>query len=152
MLPPNAKPLCYVFYADKTKLSSTGNEKGHPFTGKIVNFGADIYNSNGPAGAQIFGWLPIVSFDSVSSECHSPILCKIVDDEKDKGKKGYINMKHRMYHAAIRKILERFYTAGKTGIMWHCGDDVDRLICPIVLLLTGDYEEQCVTIFTLFFD
>ena len=64
------------------------------------------------------------------------------DDEMDKGKRGYINMKHRMYHAGIRKILERFYAAGESGIMWHCGDDIDRLIVPIMLLLAGDYEEQ----------
>lgn len=49
-----------MFYADETKLSSLGTAKGYPFMGKVVNLDADLYNGNGPAGAQIFGWLPVV--------------------------------------------------------------------------------------------
>ncbi|KAK0457561.1 uncharacterized protein EV420DRAFT_1621072 [Desarmillaria tabescens] len=43
-LPPNGKPLAYILYADKSRLSSFGTAKGYP------NFG----------GGCVVGWLPIV--------------------------------------------------------------------------------------------
>ncbi|KAF7798759.1 hypothetical protein EIP86_009984, partial [Pleurotus ostreatoroseus] len=131
-LPKGGSALTLIVYADKTKLSSsTGGEKGYPVMGKFANFGADLYNGRGPAGAQVLGWLPV-----------------IVDDEMDKGKKKYVNMKQQVWHTSMRKILERVISLGKTGIMWRCGDGVERWIFPVVLLLTGDFEEQSVMLLT----
>lgn len=56
-----ASPLCFILYADKTKLSSFGAEKGYPIVARIANLPVHIRNSNGFGGGQVVGWLPIVS-------------------------------------------------------------------------------------------
>ena len=49
-----------ILYADKTKLSSFGTEKGYPVVGRIAGLPHDIRNSNGFGGGRVVGWLPIV--------------------------------------------------------------------------------------------
>ncbi|KIK02915.1 hypothetical protein K443DRAFT_96073, partial [Laccaria amethystina LaAM-08-1] len=46
-LPAGGKPLCYILYADKSKLSSFGSKMGYP----------------GLGGGSVVGWLPIVEDD-----------------------------------------------------------------------------------------
>ncbi len=72
------------------------------------------------------------------------VFYQIQDDEMDKGKTKYTNMKEAIYHAAVRKILEKFIAASHTGVTWLCGDEVIRWIIPILLLLAADFKEQCV--------
>ena len=38
-----------------------GHQMAYPVMAKILNFDSGVYNGNGPGGAQIIGWLPIVS-------------------------------------------------------------------------------------------
>ena len=59
-LPEGAKMVCLELYADKSRLSSFGTEKGYPVMARIVNLPVGIRNSNGIGGARVVGWLPIV--------------------------------------------------------------------------------------------
>lgn len=59
-LPEDAKIVALELYADKTRLSLFGTEKGYPVMARIVNLPVGVRNSNGVGGARVVGWLPIV--------------------------------------------------------------------------------------------
>jgi len=63
LLPVHAKLFCIILYADKTRLSSFGTEKGYPVVSRCANVPIDIRNSEGIGGGRFIGWLPIVSND-----------------------------------------------------------------------------------------
>jgi hypothetical protein len=48
-------------YADKTRLSSFGTEKGYPVLARCANLPVSIRNGEGVGGGRLVGWLPIVS-------------------------------------------------------------------------------------------
>ncbi|KAG1745376.1 uncharacterized protein EDB91DRAFT_1080305 [Suillus paluster] len=62
-LPEGAKPLTFILYADKTKLSSSGAAKAYPVIAWLVNLPTDICNGEGIGGGYVVGWLPIVKED-----------------------------------------------------------------------------------------
>ena len=47
-------------YADKTRLSSFGTEKGYPVLVCCANLPISIRNGHGVGGARLVGWLPIL--------------------------------------------------------------------------------------------
>ena len=59
-LPNNAKLICIELYADKSKLSTFGTEKGYPVMARILNLPVKIRNGKGVGGAHVVGWLPVV--------------------------------------------------------------------------------------------
>ncbi|KAK0465700.1 hypothetical protein IW261DRAFT_1553974 [Armillaria novae-zelandiae] len=59
-LPPGGKPLAYILYADKTRLSSFGTAKGYPVMARIANLPDAIHNGKGWGGGTVVGWLPII--------------------------------------------------------------------------------------------
>ncbi|KAF8887442.1 hypothetical protein CPB84DRAFT_1816617 [Gymnopilus junonius] len=113
-LPEGASPVFLILYADKSKLSSFGTAKGHP-------------NGDGVAGGRLIGWLPVIP-----------------EDAGETGKKGYINFKRIVCHKSLYEILESIRLHGKVGYMKECGDNILRQLWPIILILSADYEEQCV--------
>jgi len=52
--------VCLELYADKTRLSSFGTEKGYPVMARIANLPVKIRNGGGIGGARVVGWLPLV--------------------------------------------------------------------------------------------
>ena len=60
-LPPNAKPLFVIVYADKSRLSSFGTAKGYPVIARLANLPDHFRNGEDVGGGQIVGWLTIVS-------------------------------------------------------------------------------------------
>lgn len=54
--------VCLELYADKTKLSSFGTQKGYPVMARILNLPVKIRNGEEFGGARVVGWLPIVFF------------------------------------------------------------------------------------------
>ena len=52
--------VCLELYADKTKLSSFGTEKGYPVMARIANLPVKIRNGEGIGGGCVVGWLPVV--------------------------------------------------------------------------------------------
>ncbi|KAF7973288.1 hypothetical protein HWV62_15663 [Athelia sp. TMB] len=124
-IPEKASPLCFILYADKTKLSSFGTEKGYPIIARIANLPIHIRNSNGLGGGQVVGWLPIIS-----------------EDAGETGKTGFVNHKNAVWHASFREFMEDAAMHSSTGLHHVCGDDIERWLFPIVLILSADYEEQ----------
>ncbi|KAJ7278682.1 hypothetical protein C8J57DRAFT_1434112 [Mycena rebaudengoi] len=123
-----AKSCPYILYADKSKLSSFGTQKGYPVVARLANTVVSIRNSNGCwGGGQIVGWLPVIA-----------------DDSGESGKKGYADFKNAVWHASFYKLLESIVEHSKTGIWTPCGDGEVRWLFPMILILASDYEEACV--------
>ncbi|KIK66841.1 hypothetical protein GYMLUDRAFT_69898 [Collybiopsis luxurians FD-317 M1] len=60
-LPSGGVPLCIIFYADKSKLSSFGTAKGYPVIAHLANLPIEICNSTGLGGGHVVGWYPILA-------------------------------------------------------------------------------------------
>ena len=58
---PEGKPLGFILYADQTKLSSFGSQKGYPIVARCANLPSEIRNGKGLGGGRVVGLLPIVS-------------------------------------------------------------------------------------------
>ncbi|KAF8164144.1 hypothetical protein K438DRAFT_2067539 [Mycena galopus ATCC 62051] len=124
---PAAKPVCWVVYADKSKLSSLGTQKVYAVVAQLGNIRADIRNSTRFGGGQIVGHQPIVD-----------------GDPNERNKPGFSNFKNIVWHAAMYKLLETIAGISKVGHWTQCGDDLLRWLFPLVLILAADYEEACV--------
>ncbi|KAG1876628.1 hypothetical protein DFJ58DRAFT_712860 [Suillus subalutaceus] len=121
-----AAPLCFIVYADKTRLSSHGTVKGYPVVVRCANLPVGIRNGEGIGGGRVIGLLPIVS-----------------EDASEEGKKSFTNLKHVVWHESFVKFLELVAQYSKTGYSYKCFDQVLRWLFPIILILSADYEEQC---------
>ncbi|KAG1850125.1 hypothetical protein F4604DRAFT_1934564 [Suillus subluteus] len=126
-LPPEAKPLAFILYADKAKLSSFGTQKAYPIVCWIANLPVEIRNGTGLGGGRIVGWLPIVS-----------------EDPEHAGKSSFVNFKNAVWHESFLKLLESVIQISRTGYWFECGDAIRCLLWPLILILSADYEEQCV--------
>ncbi|KAG2103715.1 uncharacterized protein F5147DRAFT_746667 [Suillus discolor] len=126
-LPPDAKPLAFVLYADKAKLSSFGTKKGYPIVVRIANLPVEIRNGTGVGGGRVVGWLPIVK-----------------EDPKHGKKKSFVNFKNAVWHESFLKLLEAVIVHLKSGYWFECWDPVQHLLWPLILILNADYKEQCV--------
>ncbi|KAG1903419.1 uncharacterized protein F5891DRAFT_1127252 [Suillus fuscotomentosus] len=127
-LPSDAKPLAFILYADKSKLSSFGTEKGYPIIARIANLPVHIHNGNTAlGGGRVVGWLPIVP-----------------EDQKHTKKKSFIDFKNAVWHNSFYQLLQSIELHSKTGYWFECGDQIRRRLWPLILILSGDYEEQCV--------
>ncbi|KAG1774375.1 hypothetical protein EV702DRAFT_1180794 [Suillus placidus] len=126
-IPPVAKPLAFILYADKSKLSSFGREKRYPIIARLGNLPVAIRNGNGVGGGQVVGWLPLVK-----------------DNPKYKGTQQFANFKVAVWHTAFKKVLASIIPPSKHGQWVNCWDDVVRLFYTLVLILSVDYEEQSV--------
>ncbi|KAF8148996.1 hypothetical protein K438DRAFT_2016359 [Mycena galopus ATCC 62051] len=124
---PAAKPVCWIIYADKSKLSSFGTQKAYSVVARLGNIRADVRNSTRFGGGQIVGHQPIVD-----------------DDPKERNKPAFSNFKNIVWHAAMYKLLETIAGISKVGHWTQCGDDLLRWLFPLVLILAADYEEACV--------
>ncbi|KAG1801818.1 hypothetical protein EV424DRAFT_1474720 [Suillus variegatus] len=114
-IPPEAKPLAFILYADKSKLSSFGREKGYPVIARLANLPVAIRNGDG-----------------------------VKDDPKYKGTQKFANFKVAVWHAAVKKVLALIIPPSKHGRWANCWDNVARLFYTLVLILSADYEEQSV--------
>ncbi|KAF8899527.1 hypothetical protein CPB84DRAFT_1815674 [Gymnopilus junonius] len=123
---------------NKSRLSSFGTAKGYPVFAQCTNLPADIRNGKGTGGGRLVGWLPIVSFRQVQ------ILHQVTEDAGETRKKGYVNFKHIVWHKSLYEILDSIWLHGKTGFLKTCGDNIARWLWPIILILSADYEEQCI--------
>ena len=60
-LPTDGKPLVFILYADKAKLSTFGSQKGYPVIARLANLPTSMRNGESFAGGRVVGWLPVVS-------------------------------------------------------------------------------------------
>ncbi|KAI5989534.1 hypothetical protein EDD15DRAFT_2171237 [Pisolithus albus] len=123
----NAIPFALIIYADKTKLSSFGTAKGYPVIVRCANLPVEIRNSHTIGGGCVVGWLPIVP-----------------EDAQEEGRLGYTNLKRVVWHESFVKLLDDVVQYSHTGYS-HTSiyDKVTRWLFPVVLMLSADYEEQC---------
>ncbi|KAJ7814538.1 hypothetical protein B0H13DRAFT_2242753 [Mycena leptocephala] len=121
---PAAKPVCYVIYADKSKLSSFGTQKAYAVVARLANIPVETRNSTRFGGGQVVGHQPIVD-----------------EDSKEKGKPAFANFKNVVWHTAFYKLLESLVIPAKVGDWMACGDGILRWLWPIILILAADYEE-----------
>ncbi|KAH9959379.1 hypothetical protein BGW80DRAFT_1438935 [Lactifluus volemus] len=126
-IPEGGSPLGLILYADKTKLSSFGTTMGYPVVARCANLPASIRNSNGFGGGRVVGWLPIVK-----------------NDPKEDGKPQFVNFKRAVWHESFRVVVQSIVDHSKMGCWLKCGDGIKRWLFPTVLILSADYEEQCV--------
>ncbi|KAG2741161.1 hypothetical protein P692DRAFT_201727134 [Suillus brevipes Sb2] len=126
-LPDNGVPFALILYADKTHLTSSGHVKAYPVIARCANLPVHIRNGDGIGGGRVVGWLPIVPTDS-----------------NEDGKLSYTNLKRVVWHKAFVKLLESIILYSKTGFAHKCFDGIMRWLYPLILLLSADYEEQCV--------
>ncbi|KAF9537471.1 hypothetical protein CPC08DRAFT_651734 [Agrocybe pediades] len=129
-IPSDAKPFCILLYADKTHLSSfgaSGGQKGYPVLARCANLPVELRNSDGIGGSRLVGWLPVVP-----------------EDAGETGKTKFVDLKRVVWHKGFEHILESIKDWTKTGCVFTCADGVRRLLVPIILILSADYEEQCI--------
>ncbi|TFK61559.1 hypothetical protein BDN72DRAFT_438464 [Pluteus cervinus] len=126
-LPEGAKPVCMLIYADKTKLSSFSTQAVYPVIAQCLNLPSHIRNGTGLGAGRVVGWLPILE-----------------EDEDEKGKKRYVDFKRVIWHDSCKVLFETVRGKSFTGVYFRCGDGIERLLFPVVLILSADYEEQCV--------
>ncbi|KAG0696460.1 hypothetical protein DFH29DRAFT_984607 [Suillus ampliporus] len=126
-LPEGAKTLAFILYADKTKLSSFGTVRGYPVVARLANLPTDIHNGQGIGGGYIVGWLLIVK------------------EEKDHaGKPSWVNFKNAIWHEAFLKMLSSLASKSSMGQWFECLNSIQRWFFPLILILSANYEEQCV--------
>ncbi|KAG2034064.1 hypothetical protein BDR03DRAFT_870910, partial [Suillus americanus] len=126
-IPSDGKPLAFVLYADKAKLSSFGCAKGYPIVARCANLPAAVRNGEGLGGGRVVGWLPIVK-----------------EDKKHSKKPAFVNFKNAVWHTSFLTLLACLAPLSKLGSPIRCWDDVVRTFYPIILILSADYEEQVV--------
>ncbi|KAH9168438.1 hypothetical protein EDB89DRAFT_1855509 [Lactarius sanguifluus] len=126
-IPEGARPLGFVLYADKTKLSSFGTAKGYPVIARCANLPAEIRNGNGVGGGRVVGWLPIVP-----------------ETSKDTGKTAFVNFKHEVWHRAFHSIIKSIVEKSVVGCWLQGSDGTQHHYFPAIIILSADYEEQCI--------
>ncbi|KAF8875181.1 hypothetical protein BD779DRAFT_1701646 [Infundibulicybe gibba] len=132
-LPPGGKPLAILLYADKTKLSTFGSQKGYPIIAQLLNLPSHIRNSAGLGGSRVVGFIPILK-----------------EDESQKKKKAYVNFKRVIWHETFRILLSTIRDKSFTGAYFklpNAAEDVLHLF-PWIMVFSADYEEQCVVALT----
>nr|GAT48876.1 predicted protein [Mycena chlorophos] len=124
---PDRKLCPFIIYADKSKLSSFGTQKGYPIVARLANVVESLRNTVEWGGGEIVGWLPVVA-----------------EDAKHSGKPEFVNFKNAVWHESFYKLLESIVAPSKVGERVRCGDGTFRHLHPIILILAADYEEACV--------
>ncbi|KAJ7509461.1 hypothetical protein B0H11DRAFT_2168801 [Mycena galericulata] len=114
---PAAKPLGLILYADKSKLSTFGTEKGYPVIARIANIRVHIRNSTQFGGGQVVGHQPVVK-----------------DNAKENHKPAFSNFKNVVWHAAFWKLIESLVHHSKVGSWTECGDKVLPHRCVMTLI------------------
>ncbi|KAI6144582.1 hypothetical protein BKA82DRAFT_4330868 [Pisolithus tinctorius] len=122
----NAAPFAFILYADQTHLSSHGTVKGYPVVACCGNLPTNIRNGERFGGGCVVGWLPIVPKSA-----------------KEEGKTSYTNYKRVIWHEAFLCIIDRLTELSKLGYKYECYDKITRWLFPLILILSTDYEEQC---------
>ncbi|KAG0702765.1 hypothetical protein DFH29DRAFT_982269 [Suillus ampliporus] len=120
-IPPDAKPLAFILYANKAKLSLFGRVKGYPVIARCANFPTAVRNGKGLGGGHI-----------------------VKEDKNHSGKPTFVNFKNVVWHASFLKILACLVSLLNFGSAIKYWDDVIHILYPIVLTLFADYEEQVV--------
>lgn len=75
---------------------------------------------------------------------HSHAYPQVPEEAAESGKKGFVDFKRIVWHKGFELLLAKLKEYAATGCTVMCGDDIERLIVPLILILSADYEEQYV--------
>ncbi|KAG1838070.1 hypothetical protein F4604DRAFT_1998347 [Suillus subluteus] len=104
------------------------NAQGYPIIARIANLPVHIRNGNTAlGGGRVVGWLPIVA-----------------EDQQHTRKKSFVDFKNAVWHKSFYQLLHSIELHSKTGYWFECGDQIQCRLWPLILILSRDYEEQCV--------
>ncbi|KAL0059534.1 hypothetical protein AAF712_013710 [Marasmius tenuissimus] len=132
-LPPGGKPLCYIIYSDKSKLSSFGTAKGYPVVARIANIDTHIRNSNVHfGGGRVVGWLDTIP-----------------DEKRFKKNATFINFKRIVYHRQVEEVIKTIQGPSFTGLAYEFMGSSNvsptayvHQLFPSIPISSADYEEQ----------
>ncbi|KAI5999437.1 hypothetical protein F5J12DRAFT_906814 [Pisolithus orientalis] len=120
-LPSDGKVLAFIMYANKSKLSSFGQQKGYLVGAWIANLPTWIHNGEGLGGGQVVMWLLIVK-----------------EDKRYSGKKLFANFKNHVWHESFKKILDMISEYSNTSfwqaVMALMHSVMSNYPCPICLI------------------
>ncbi|KAG2061016.1 hypothetical protein BDR06DRAFT_966818 [Suillus hirtellus] len=69
---------------------------------------------------------------------------QVSEDSEHMGKSSFVNLKNAVWHESFFKLLESIIQISGTGYWFECSDAIQCLLWPLILILSADYEEQCV--------
>ncbi|KAH6884046.1 hypothetical protein BKA70DRAFT_1059513, partial [Coprinopsis sp. MPI-PUGE-AT-0042] len=66
-----------------------------------------------------------------------------IDEDADKqNKKPFVDFKCVVWHESFYEIVKSLENHAAMGCSIVCGDGIEHLVCPVILILSADYEEQ----------
>lgn len=111
---PEATIAPIILASDKTHLSNfSGDKQAWPVYLSIGNISKEIRRRPSRGAMVLLGYLPV-----------SKLLCY---RKQDRSLQGY-----RLFHFAIRQILQPLIEAGKNGVMMNCADGFVRHVFPLL--------------------
>ena len=67
---------------------------------------------------------------------------QVEGDASREGTLSYTDFKRIVWHESFEKLLDSIKEHSKTGYAVTCGDGIERLLFPFIVILSADYEEQ----------
>ena len=67
---------------------------------------------------------------------------QVHDDADEKNKPLFVDFKRIVWHESFLLILDQIIEYSKNGYAFRCADEVLRILVPLILILSADYEEQ----------
>lgn len=101
------------------------------------------------AAALLGGCLSYVNTDNFLIIMNLMELLQVFEEADEEGKMGFVNFKRVVWHESFLKLLELVVQYSKTGYAHQCFDMIIRWLFPILLILSADYEEQYVLVFSV---
>ncbi|EIM79382.1 uncharacterized protein STEHIDRAFT_41598, partial [Stereum hirsutum FP-91666 SS1] len=126
-LPDDATIAPVIIATDKTHLTQfSGNKSAYPVYLTLGNIPRSIRRKPSQHACILIGYLPVDKIDSDN-------LTK--NETKARGQ--------RLFHEAMRHILQPLVQAGTHGVEITCADGWVRRIYPLLAAYVADYPEQC---------
>ncbi|KAK1216916.1 hypothetical protein PQX77_020441 [Marasmius sp. AFHP31] len=125
-LPKGGKPLAYIIYSDKTRLSSFGSAMGYPVVARIANIEDGVRNSNiNVGGGRVIGWINVIP-----------------DDIKYKKLEGFVRLKRVAWQSQMEMILGSVKEQSSFGTAFRLMPHYKLHLWPCIPISSSDYEEQ----------
>ena len=124
-LPKGAVLAPVILASDKTSLLQfSGDKQAWPVYLTIGNISKGIQRQPSSHGSILIGYLPVTKLTSFSEGARA-------------------NAQHRLFHQAMRTLLQPLIAAGQNGVLMTCADGKVRKVYPILAAYVADHPEQC---------